>query len=906
MSASPQPDRPNEEARLLRLWFGLSPISKRLIAFGGLLLLVMAGAVGVTVWDLRRTALDDARQHLSVLGIAIAEQTTRSIQAVDVTLVEMRRDLGAQAIETPDAFRAAMASEAVQAQLRRRDENLPQADAFTVIGADGTLINTSRTWPVPATDVSDRDYFKYALAHDDPRAFVTEPVQNRVNGSWTIYVARRVTSRSGRFLGLLLGGLDLSYFRDFYQALASGSGTSVGLLDGNGMVLSFYPPFASTGVRLPPASPWYGLVARRRPDWFEGKGIGGSGTRLVSVHPLADYPFVVTLSVSEHDALAHWRQAAWLAVAGTASAVLCVLLLLRALGLQLRRLERSERSLEQSRRQLAEESAAFATTLEHLEQGIVMIGPDRTIAVCNRRAITMLDLPETLLERRPTFEQIVEYQNAIGEFPAGDGLTWIGRDVLANPMSYERRRPNGRILEVHTVKLENGGLVRTYTDVTERRRSEEKVRFFAHHDDLTKLVNRVVFQQRLQEAIEQANQSRRSLAVLYLDLDRFKLVNDTRGHAVGDKLLMQVATRLRSAVRAEDTVARMGGDEFAIIQPSIEQAHASGRLAERILDVVARPYVIEGAQCSVGVSIGIAHYPEHAGNADDLLRNADTALYRAKADGRGTFCVFVAEMDARQQELFRLEHELGAAIAAQEFEIEYQPLVELDTGRIVCCEALLRWRHPRRGLIGPAEFIGLAESSGLIVPIGRWALQAACTDAATWPEDVSVAVNLSPVQFSHETLTEDLATLAGRSGLSLSRLVLEVTEGLLLGEGATVLATMSQLRTLGVRFSLDDFGTAHAGLSYLRRFPFDAIKIDRSFVQDVVDQPGARAIVEAVLGIGRALGLRVIAEGVETEAHLAQLQKLGCGTVQGFLTGSPVPASAILAKLRRAPGGATE
>ncbi len=903
-----------------RMWRGLSAVSKRLIAVGAGLLITMVAAVSLTMQDMRSVALNDARQNVGKLGIAIAEQTTRSIQAVDLALDGIRRDIVGDGIDTPERFRTELRNPALQAQLRHLAEALPQADAFTIVDADGKLVNFSRQWPVPATDLSDRDYYKYFRDHDDPKAFISNPVENRGNGGWTVYVIRRVNSPAGRFLGLVLGALDLGYFREFYEALTVGAGMTVTLLKRDGVALTSYPTTAPVGERLPEVSPWHEIVASRHPASFVTQGRLAPGLIVVSVHPLIDYPLVVNVSVSESDSLANWRKAAVLAAIGTGSAVLCVILLLRTLSLQLQRLERSESSLAEhnarlettrrrmasqagelqaSRKHLAEKSEALETTLDHMNQGIMMIEADRTVAVCNKRAMQMLDLPAALMERHPSFDAVTAHQQSINEFAGQETPSWLGiGDLQNNPFMYERKRPNGRILEVQSVPLHTGGLVRTYTDITERRASEEQVRYFAHHDDLTKLVNRVVFQQRLERAIELADRSQRSMAVLYLDLDRFKLVNDTKGHGAGDKLLIQVAARLRGAVRDIDTVARMGGDEFAIIQPLIDQPNSSSRLAERVLHLIRQPFDIDGTQCSVGVSIGIAQYPDHAANADDLLRHADIALYRAKADGRGVYCVFEQDMDARQQKLFVLEQELRQALSLAQFEVEYQPIVETGPRTVVCLEALLRWRHPHRGVIGPAEFIGLAENSGLIVPIGLWVLETACAEAAGWPPNIRIAVNLSPMQFNQDKLIEQLIDILGRTGLAPERLILEVTEGLLLEESRLVLSTMFRLRALGVRFSLDDFGTAHAGLSYLRRFPFDTIKIDKSFVQDTVDQPEARAIVAAILGIGAALNLGVIAEGVETEEQLAQMRRLNCKYVQGYLTGRPQPPAATLEYLR--------
>lgn len=906
-----------------RLWAGLSRGSKRLILGGAALLLMMVAAVSFTMWDLRVEARDDIRRNLSKLGIAISEQTTRSIQSVDLALTDIIRQVSEAGIDTPARFNAELRTAELHANLHLKDQALPQANAFTIIGADGNLVNFSRQWPVPVTNLSDRDYYTYFRDHDDRQLYISAPVQNRGNGEWTAYAVRRVSGPNGEFLGMVLGALDLGYFRDFYQALTVGADTTVTLLRRDGTVLTSFPTTAPIGARLPAASAWFGMVARGVADTFMTPGVLAPGNRIVSVNPIHDYPLVVNVSLSEADSLANWRKAAVMVGFGTLSAVLCVFFLLRAVLLQLQGLERSEASLarqnvwlettryrmesqaaelQASRASLAEKSAELETTLDHMNQGIMMVRRDRRVAVFNKRVMQMLDLPAALMNGHPTFDEVVAHQHSIAEFVGNDPSSRVGRaEVAGAPLVYERKRPDGRILEIQSVPLASGGMVRTYTDVTERRLSEDKVRYFAHHDDLTKLVNRLVFQERLAHAIELSDRSERSIAVLYLDLDGFKQINDTLGHAMGDRLLVQVAERLRGTVRDIDTVARMGGDEFAIIQPLVEHPDSSAALARRVLDAINAPFDIDGTKCAVGVSIGIAHYPDHASNASDLLRNTDTALYRAKADGRGVYRIFDEAMDTRQQQLFLLERELRDAVELNQFELEYQPIVDIESRLPVCCEALLRWRHPRRGLMGPVDFIELAENARLIVPIGLWVLETALAEAAAWPASILLAVNLSPAQFNHERLIDDLVAIQARTGFELSRLILEVTEGLLLEESGTVLGTMSRLHGLGVKFSLDDFGTAHAGLSYLRRFPFDIIKIDKSFVQDTVEEPEARAIVAGILGIGAALRLRVIAEGVETEAQLAQIRQLQGKYVQGFLTGRPVTASAIRRMIAEAP-----
>jgi len=435
-------------------------------------------------------------------------------------------------------------------------------------------------------------------------------------------------------------------------------------------------------------------------------------------------------------------------------------------------------------------------------------------------------------------------------------------------------------------------------DVTELKQAEARIAHMAHHDALTGLPNRILFNQRLDEALVRISRTGGSLAVLCLDLDQFKSVNDTLGHPVGDALLKSVAERLGGCLRNSDVVARLGGDEFALIVPMIDGPPDAEKTASKVVEVLSRAYEIQGHEVFAGASVGIAIAPADGTAADTLLRNADMALYRAKADGRGRFHFFEPELDRRMQARRLLELDLRKALNIGEFELYYQPQVNLRTERVTCFEALLRWRHPERGMISPAEFIPLAEDIGLIIPLGEWVLRKACTEAVTWPSDVKVAVNLSPIQFKSRNLVQAVLTALAYSGLSAARLELEITESVLLGETEANLATLHQLRELGVHISMDDFGTGYSSLSYLRSFPFDKIKIDRSFVSELAERPDCVAIIRAVAGLGMSLGIATTAEGVETQEQLERLRTEGCTEVQGYLFSPPKPGSEVAAMLK--------
>jgi diguanylate cyclase (GGDEF)-like protein len=538
----------------------------------------------------------------------------------------------------------------------------------------------------------------------------------------------------------------------------------------------------------------------------------------------------------------------------------------------------------------------FDAALSNMSQGLCMFDGSKRLVVWNDRYAEIYRLPPALLKVGTRHEAIIAdrvsrgilkgetsepaIQKKIAELkqlPAGSSSARV--DELAD----------GRLMLITRQPMPDGGWVATHEDITERRRAEAEIVHLARHDALTGLANRTLFTEKL-EAASANHGPDGGFAVIMIDLDKFKAVNDKLGHPAGDRLLVEVAERLRSSARETDVLARLGGDEFAIIQQagSDPQEGAVG-LALRIIDAIARPFDLDGHWASVGTSIGIALAPEHGTDPEDLLRKADLALYDAKASGRNDFRLFQAAMIEVADSQRMLESELRDAIARCEFELHYQPVVDART-RLVCgAEALVRWRHPTKGLIAPDRFIPLAEATGLILPLGEWILHQACADAASWPAHLKLAINISAVQVSKGSLLDVVLRTLVVTGLSAERLELEITETALLDNVTAHLATIRQLKNLGISVVLDDFGTGYSTASYLTNFPFDKIKIDKSFAQGAPHRRDCAAVVSSVLALARGLGIATTAEGVETEEQYEYLRTAGVDLVQGYLFGRPVP-----------------
>jgi len=557
-------------------------------------------------------------------------------------------------------------------------------------------------------------------------------------------------------------------------------------------------------------------------------------------------------------------------------------------GLLVRRDRLTDQRLAAERRQLS-------IAVNNIPQGLVLYDASARIIICNQPYLDMFGLSPDVARPGCTMQRLIAHRKETGSFD-GDVDEFCNAIIQTVSLGKATRQlteaPGGRAIEIINRPLKSGGWVATIEDVTERRRADEKIAHLAHYDGLTDLPNRILFRERLEQSLKTIRPGEQ-LAVLYIDIDEFKSVNDALGHPIGDELLKGVAERLRGCLKETDVAARLGGDEFAVIQTAIKDRSETTRLVDEIHSAIRQPLECMGHLITTDASIGIALAPGDGVDLDQLLKNADLALYGAKGDGRRTYRFFEAGMDQRARARRSLELELRQAISDGSLEIYYQPVVNLEDGKVSSCEALLRWRHPERGMISPAEFIPIAEDSGLINQLGLWVLNTACAEAATWPDHVRVAVNVSPVQFRSPSLALNVAAALAACGLPASRLELEITEAVLIRDDEAALDMLHQLRKLGVRIALDDFGTGYSSLSYLQRFPFDKIKIDRSFIRDIAGPGASSSIVQAVVNIAAASDMTTTAEGVETEQQRNLLYILGCTEMQGYLFSPAIPAADV-------------
>jgi len=858
------------------------------ILSGCLLVGLIVCASVAAILNSRERALTSAESQLQNLASVLASQATTTFEVIDRVQASLAEQIAAAGIHSAEEFEQKFANFETHLMLKDKHLGLPHVGAFSLVNAQGKIFNFSRSWPVRKIDVSDRAFFQILKADETRTSFISEPIRKRATGRWIIPLVRTIRTVDGKFAGLLLAAVDVAQFERDFQPIVLGEHGSIAFLRDNGVLLARYPRIESIiGHTFHAAT---GSLGDADSGTVRLVGLMDGKDRILATQRLVRFPFIMTAGLETSAALSDWRKEAATITAFALFSCCLVAIVLVLIVLQFSRQDRW------SKQRVIVEKQRLDTAINNMTQGLLLFDAAQRIVVCNRRYIDMYGLSEQVVKPGCTLRDLISHRKETGSF-AGDVDSY--REALLQDLAQGKatelviETTDGRTVRIVNKPLAGGGWVATHEDITEGKRAQERIAHLAHYDALTDLPNRMMFRERLDEQLAWVHRGA-SLAVLYLDLDHFKAVNDTLGHPVGDELLVTIAGRLRSCVRDTDLVARLGGDEFAIIQTGIEQAADVTTLIARVQEAVRQPLDFGGQHVVSDTSIGIAMAPDDGDEADRLLKNADLALYAAKANGRGTYQFFEPRMDARAKARRALEFDLREAIMCGSFELHYQPIVDITQDAVVSYEALLRWRHPVRGMVPPSEFIPLAEETGLVNQLGEWVLTTACRDAAGWPHDIKVAVNVSPVQIKSPGLVLNIVRILAESGLHAGRLELEITETVLIQDDEATLSVLHNLRDLGVRVAMDDFGTGFSSLSYLHRFPFDKIKIDRCFINNLPDDKGSVATTKAIIGIAKARDITTTAEGVETGAQRQILAKLGCDQIQGFLISAARPASEIV------------
>ncbi|WBL78361.1 EAL domain-containing protein [Bradyrhizobium xenonodulans] len=832
--------------------------------------LVWIGYVAITSSE-RADAVQQARSHGDSVAELFEENTERIIERVDQSLLVVR------ALYAQDPLTFSLKFWSDKARIATGD-----VVQFSLIGLDGYMFDTTTGYSGAPLYLGDREHFASVMAQADDSLYVAKPVLGRASNKWTIQLARKLFDLARNPAGVVVGSISVDVVGRIYDTAKLGAGGTLVLRNANHVVL------AARGVDHDT------VLGQRAPNRVEGELRDGfyaqywnenrpnRRDRLITARRSRVFPLIFTVGISAQEIYSRsdLRQKVYLG-----GALLLTFIIVTATLFHWRR----QLALGRAQRELRDFASKFEDALRNLPQGLSMFdGRDRLIAF-NRQWLELYGLEPEEIRIGMDFREVFAKQTAVLDVEAYlvDLKSRLEQsEHISNTVPF----PDGRVVYVSYGRREGGGWVATHEDITERKASEDRIERLAHYDSLTGLANRNLFKEHIDEVLAGSPGPEAAFAVLLLDLDKFKAVNDALGHQCGDALLKQVAGRIKAQIRDLDMAARIGGDEFAVIvapgRTAIQDGAAS--LAARLVQVIAEPYHIEGHPVVIGCSIGLALVPEHGTRVDEILRNADLALYRSKSAGRSCFHVYSAELKAEADQRNVLEVELREAIWREEIDVYYQPVTELSTGRVKSVEALARWRHPIRGFIPPAEFIAVAEAGGLIVELGNQVLAKACRDATTMPGDVKVAVNLSALQFAGANLVDIVTSALAQNGLPETRLELEITESVFLADTQENLKTLQRLKALGVSIALDDFGVGYSSLSYLTAFPFDKVKIDKSFI-DRIDRCETVAVLKSIVQLAKALKLSIVAEGVETSAQIARLHSLGIALGQGYFFSRPVP-----------------
>lgn len=865
-----------------------------LILCGALLIAAIVVSTAIIVGNFRNRALAGSERELKNTALILAEQFDRSFQAIDLVQDSVTTKVRSLGIVSSEDLGRKMSGLDVNVLFKASISGLAQLDAIALLDANGKLINYSHDWPIPAVNNGDRDYFKALKSNAQLESFVSAPILNRVNGRWTVYLARKLSTPNGEFIGVILGAIDLSYFEKIFGAIELGDDSSITLFRSDGILLARYPRLET-------------VVGKSFKFSVSALGNGNSGTirfigqldgkdRLLAAHKLAHYPLLISVTAATNAVLADWKTQTdvLLGVGGLAALTVAVMILLIV------------RELSRSRRLAADDLRRTKIFLDTVIESVPL--PILVKTTNKNRFILINKASEELLGRRR--DEIIGKTplEAFGEERADIVLAGDKRALLSDQPTFigDHRIPTPRgVRVIYSKKVPIPGndgkpeyLLTVIDDVTERKQTEQRIAHMAHHDALTGLPNRAQLVEKLETALAALPSRGGFLAVHFIDLDHFKDVNDTLGHDGGDFLLKTVAERLRAVTRVDDLAGRLGGDEFVVVQSGISCKDDAQNFARRLTSAVTAPMIFREQEIVATISVGVALAPTDGSKPERLLKSADLAVYKAKGAGRNCIKFFRSEMDAELQDRLELEKIIRNAVLHDRFELHYQPIFEMSDRGLIGFEALIRLPREDGTLIPPLVFIPVAEDIRLIDKIGAWVLREACRTAAAWPERLTVAVNLSPAQFLAGSVSEIVAAALKEAGLAAHRLELEITETLLLGNSETIMAELNKLKTMGVAIVMDDFGIGYSSLSYLWRFPFDKIKIDRSFMHGF-DGSGrdAATVVKTIIALGRELNMRVTVEGVETATQAAFLDKVDGDQVQGFYFGRPIPASEIAATI---------
>jgi diguanylate cyclase (GGDEF)-like protein/PAS domain S-box-containing protein len=813
-----------------------------------------------------------------------------TVEQVDLVL----QTIADEVLEARSA--SALDGEALDAFILRQGARLPALHGLRITNAHGDVTHGLGMVKGTRTNLADRSYF-IQLARD-PQAgiVVSKPLVSRVTGEWEIVLARRLDGRDGHFEGVVYATIPLKYFIDKFAAIDLGTHGVIALRDDQLGLIARWPAIRSVtqdvGSRTVALSIRDAVASGAASGTFSGQAGSDGVERTMAFRRIGHLPMFIIVGLGKLDYLADWDAEIMRATA-LASLFAFVTLVFAVT------IHRSWRRREADVDALALQERKFRTLLDSSPDGLVIADAGGVVALVNRNAERMFGYAADELVGQ-SIRMLLPARFAGFSLAAGDAADTAGPRDLWAVTKDGREFPVG--ISVSAIATDQGGLfAAAIRDMTERHASARHIEFLAHHDALTGLPNRTVMEARFEQAVADAGRSGTQVALMFLDLDSFKTINDSLGHPVGDELLKGVALRLGRFARASDIVSRQGGDEFLIVFTGLESGTDVGLAAERLMQEFKAPFDVDGNEIGTSLSVGIALYPQDGADFSTLLKKADIAMYQAKAAGRDTYRLFGDHMHVEAVGRHRIRTALHQAIERNEFRVHFQPQVDLGTGRVVGAEALLRWTNAELGVVAPAEFIPVAEESGLIVPIGEWVLDEACRQAVTWQAPgrppISVAVNISAVQFARGNLEDTVRRALAASGLPPELLELELTESILIRNVDSVLATVMRLKRLGVMLSIDDFGTGYSSLTYLKRFAVDKLKIDQSFIRDLVADAESEAIVQAIVQMARSLKLRTVAEGIEDDEVLAHLKTLGCDQGQGYGIARPMPAPALLAFL---------